>query len=353
MAQDEVLHLSRSLWMDGSGPAADIVLSSRVRLARNLAAHPFPHRADGPAAEKVLAAVAGAKTSLTTPERGYKLFRLSEMDPLDRILLAERHLISPKLADNDRWGGVLVSDDQAVAIMINEEDHLRIQVLFPGLSLENCWELASEIDDKLAEKLDFAYDEQRGYLTACPTNVGTGLRASVMLHLPALVMTRASSRVLGTLGKVGVAVRGVYGEGTEARGNLFQVSNQITLGQTEEEVLQNLTTVAKQIIDQERSARERLYREHKAHLEDQICRAYGILTHARMISSEEAMKLLSQVRLGIDLQVLSHVKPEVINELLIATRPAHLQKLEGKTLNPDLRDQRRAAILRGRLAGGA
>lgn len=339
--------------MDGGGPAADIVLSSRVRLARNLAGHAFPHRASSDTAARVLGTVAENWRVLQGGQRTYAFLPMADVEPLDRLLLAERHLISPQLHGQSEHAGVIVSDDQAVSIMVNEEDHLRIQVLLPGLSLEKGWQLAAGVDDQLSERLDFAFDEQYGYLTACPTNVGTGLRASVMMHLPGLVMTGLAGRVLGSLNKVGVTVRGLFGEGSDARGHLFQVSNQITLGQSEEEILQNLTTVGQQIVQRERSARERLYRDHKERIEDEVCRAYGLLTHARLISSEEAIKLLSKVRLGIDLQVLPHVQPDVFNELLISTRPAHLQRLAGATLQPEQRDRRRAALLRSSLTGGS
>ncbi|HEY8449101.1 MAG TPA: protein arginine kinase [Bacillota bacterium] len=335
--------------MEASGPSADIVLSSRVRLARNLRDFPFPPRLDAEGSREVVAAVAAALTALNrSRERHFELYRLADISALDRQVLVEKHLISPLLAKNE-GGAVILSDDEAVSIMVNEEDHLRIQCLVPGLQLERAWEIADAVDNVLNEVLPFAFSERQGFLTTCPTNLGTGMRASVMMHLPGLVLSEQAGRVLDALAKVGVVVRGIYGEGTQAKGNLFQVSNQVTLGQTEQEIVENLQSVARQLIERERSAREMLYRQWRDHLEDRVCRAYGILMNARVITSEEALKLLSDMRLGIDQKILPHVSPQVFNDLIVATRSGFLQKLAGQELSPAERDRRRAALIRQRL----
>lgn len=355
-SMDRILKQARSKWMEADGPAADIVLSSRVRLARNLADLDFPHLLEGSAAAGLLDKAGKTVTqlngngSLVQKHGAFALVPLASLSPLDRQVLVEKHLISPQLAARGEETGAILSEDEAISIMINEEDHVRIQCLYPGLGLEGAAATAAQIDDSLEAELAYAFDERWGYLTTCPTNVGTGLRASVMMHLPGLVMTRQIGRVLTTLSKVGISVRGLYGEGTEAIGNIFQVSNQVTLGHGEEEIIRNLAGLSRQIIEQERSARERLLNDMKQELEDRVCRAHGILAHARVMASNEAMKLLSDLRLGIDLNLISHVQPGIFNELLVMTRPGYLQRLAGGVLGPAERDIRRAALIRERLS---
>ncbi|MFO7246678.1 MAG: protein arginine kinase [Bacillota bacterium] len=349
MSLDELLKRERSGWMKGDGPAADIVLSSRVRLARNLADTAFPPRLSAAAAAGVVERVQAALPSLSSAlNRRFALFPLKGMSRLDRQVLVEKHLISPLLAKNDA-AAVVLSEDETVSIMVNEEDHLRIQVLMPGLQLEEAWRLADAADDALSRVLNFAYSDDQGYLTTCPTNLGTGMRVSVMMHLPGLVLSQQAGRLLGALPKLGAVVRGMYGEGSEAKGNLFQISNQVTLGQTERELTDNLSSIARQLVEQERSARERLYREMRWQLEDRVCRAYGILTNARLISSDEALRLLSDLRLGIDLNILPHVPPQVFSDLVVATRVGFLQKAASRQLTPQERDLRRATLIRQRL----
>lgn len=344
----------RALWLSGPAPSSDIVLSTRVRLARNLRAYLFPPQMEPSDAQRVVEEVERAVPALARADgAGYRLVHLDRLSPLDRQVLVEKHLISPQHARGAPGTAVVLREDEVVSIMVNEEDHVRIQCLLPGFQVERAWELADRIDDVLQESLEFAYDERLGFLTCCPTNVGTGLRASVMMHLPGLMLTGQAGRVFGGLGKVGVVVRGLYGEGTEAKGNIFQVSNQITLGPSERDIVDNLITIARQLMERERSVRERLYREQKEQLEDRVWRAYGLLTHARVMSSDEAIRLLSDVKLGIDLNILPHVRPEVFTELLVATRPAMLQKLAGETLDARQRDLRRAALIRQRLARAA
>jgi protein arginine kinase len=282
--------------------------------------------------------------------QGAELVRMKDLTDLEKRVLVEKHLISPMLAEESRYGAVLLSKDESVSIMINEEDHIRIQVLFPGLQLEKAWQLANQIDDWLEKHLTFAFDDQHGYLTSCPTNVGTGIRASVMVHLPALAMTQQLSRLLPAITQVGLAVRGIYGEGSEALGQLYQVSNQVTLGQSEEEILSNLQGVVRQIIEHEHVARRRLQEVSPIQLEDRVHRSYGILSHSRIIDSKEAMKRLSDVRLGIDLGLIHGVSANVMNELMVMTQPGFLQQYAGQHLNAEQRDIRRARLIRERLA---
>jgi len=338
-------------WMEGSGPHAEIVITSRVRLARNLAGRPFPHLLDDKGKQGVLAAVASAAGAGAVAQRYGKLtaIQVSELPALDRQILVEKHLISPQHAQPGGGKALLVNGDGSIGIMVNEEDHLRIQCLLPALQLHEAWRTATGVDDALEETLDYAFDEKHGFLTACPTNVGTGLRASVMVHLPGLVMTKQIGRVLSALSQVGLAVRGFYGEGTEAVGNLFQVSNQITLGQGEEEILGNLSAVVKQIIDQERSAREALVREARVQLADRVGRAYGTLQNAHILNSQEALALMSELRLGLDLKLVKGVDTRVLNELLVAIQPASLQGAAGREMQPFERDVHRAQVVRNRL----
>lgn len=337
--------------MEATGPSADIVLSSRVRLARNIEGIPFPHLMNDEQTARVMGlAEEGAKELNRYGFLGrVELFQLSEVSPLERQVLVEKHLISPQQAREVKGKAVAISEDETVSIMVNEEDHLRIQCLFSGLQLAQAWELANRVDDALEGKINFAFSERRGYLTACPTNAGTGIRASVMMHLPALVMTNQAPRVFHTINQLGLAIRGLYGEGTEAKGNIFQVSNQITLGRSEEDIVAHLNGVVTQLIDHERQARAALQKEAGEQLEDRIGRAHGILSSARIMTSDEAMKLISDVRLGIDLGIITNVSQKAMNELLVVTRPAYLQKLAGRELSPFDRDLKRAALIRSKI----
>lgn len=352
MPWNRVVSQPLSKWTEASGPDADVVLASRVRLARNLENFPFPHlMTEAQAREVVNHVELGVREiNLMGVCPPVELYRLAEAPALERLVLVEKHLISKELAQDARGKAVAISGDEAVSIMVNEEDHLRIQVLAPGLDLASAWDLASKVDDALEAKLPYAFHQGRGYLTACPTNVGTGLRASVMVHLPALVLTNQAGRLFNTLGQFGLAVRGYFGEGTEPIGNIYQISNQITLGRSEEEIIDHLNSVVQQVIGHERRAREHLSRQMKAQLEDRVGRAYGILTGARILPSDEAMRLLSDVRLGVELGILRTVEARTLNELMVASRPAFLQKLAGKELSPFERDLRRASLIRQRLS---
>ncbi|NLM52139.1 MAG: protein arginine kinase [Firmicutes bacterium] len=336
-----------SEWMRFSGPDGDIVLSSRIRLARNLRDIPFPYLASDSQTETVLQKIKEASEVLPEIFGPMTFLRMKELSPLERQVLVEKHLISPALAKEQRNSAVILRQDEALSIMINEEDHLRIQCLLPGLQLEKALQLAGQCDDLLEEKLDYAFDEQWGFLTVCPTNVGTGLRASVMVHLPALVMTKQINRILSAIAQVGLAVRGMYGEGSEITGNLVQISNQITLGQAEEEIIKNLYGVTKQIVEQESQARQVLLNESRDQLADRVNRSFGILRHAQLISSQEAMQLLSDVHLGIDLGLIEGVKNKVVlKELMVLQRPANLQMLCGQMLDSMDRDRQRARLIR-------
>ncbi len=351
---EDVTGKALSRWMETRGPEADTVISSRVRLARNVEGMPFPHLMSDEQADEMIRMVAAAFRSAQAGKLGLgggQVYRMSEMSDLDRYVLVEKHLISPNLAQEERKGAVYITPDEAVSVMINEEDHLRIQCLYPGLQLGEALALANKVDDLLESQLQYAWSEKYGYLTACPTNVGTGLRVSVMAHLPALVINNQAGRVFSTVVKLGFLVRGLYGEGTEAIGNIFQVSNQVTLGHSEAETVQNLESVIEQVIGQEKQVRQAMYAEMKEQIEDKVGRAYGILLWSHVLSSQEAMQLLSDVRLGVELGVLKGLPPGVLNELLVAIRPAFLQKTAGRVLDAGERDVRRAEIVRAKLGG--
>ncbi|MEB3103650.1 protein arginine kinase [Ferviditalea candida] len=350
MSLRHFINQALSEWMKGGGPESDIVISSRIRIARNLRKYPFPMMSTGQQSQAVLDEILN---SVDNDEfhsiSKFETIQLADINELERRVLVEKHLISPNLAEESRNGAVILSEDESISIMVNEEDHLRIQVLYPGFQIREAWNLACKIDDILESKLDYAFDEKRGYLTSCPTNVGTGIRVSVMMHLPALVMTQQINRILSAINQVGLAVRGLYGEGSEAIGNWFQISNQITLGQSEEEIINNLYSVARQIIEHERAARERLLADSRPRIMDRVSRSYGILSHAGIIDSKEAAQRLSDVRLGIDLGLIKDVSANVMNELMVMTQPGFLQQYAGKKLSADERDIRRAEMIRGRL----
>ncbi|GGG27106.1 protein arginine kinase [Paenibacillus abyssi] len=338
-------------WMKNDGPDSEIVISSRIRIARNIRNQPFPMLATNQQSREVMEQLTSVANSDELNELGnFDTFVLSDLNELEKRVLVEKHLISPNLANESRGGALILSDSESVSIMINEEDHLRIQCLYPGFQIKEAWELASRIDDIFEHEVDYAFDERRGYLTSCPTNVGTGIRASVMMHLPALVLTQQINRILSAITQVGLAVRGLYGEGSEAVGNLFQISNQITLGQSEDEIIDNLYSVARQIIEHEKAARERIIAESKIRIEDRIRRSYGILSYASIMDSKEAAQRLSDVRLGIDLGLIQSVSPQVMNELMVLTQPGFLQQVFDEKLNAEERDIRRAELIRRYLA---
>lgn len=332
--------LQSSKWMSGFGPDGEIVMSSRIRLARNIQKVPAPFLATGSQLDLVAEQVLAASCLLQMGDLSY--LRIDAVLPLQRQILVEKHLISPLLIKEPHNSAVLLRDDEAISIMVNEEDHLRIQCLLPGLQLEKALDEANHCDDLLEAKLDYAYDERWGFLTTCPTNAGTGLRASVMLHLPALVLTKQINRVLSAIAQVGLAVRGMYGEGSEVAGNLVQISNQITLGQSEAEIVRNLSGVTRQIVEQEAQARQILLNEGRDRISDRVNRSFGILSHSWLMSSQEAMQLLSDVRLGVDLGLISEVPNSILKELMVFLRPACLQAEAGHALEGLDRERERA-----------
>ncbi|QDH20764.1 protein arginine kinase [Saccharibacillus brassicae] len=338
-----------SSWMKAEGQDSDIVVSSRVRIARNLRALPFPLVASEEQAEEVRVRLVEAAEQASGELGTLHAIRLDELNEIDRQVLVEKHLVSPALANESQEAAVVLSDDESLSIMVNEEDHLRIQCLYSGFQVKRAWERATSVDDVLEAYVDYAFDDRRGYLTSCPTNVGTGLRASVMVHLPALVMTHQIGRVLNAVSQVGLTVRGIYGEGSEAQGNLFQISNQITLGQSEIEIVDNLEGIAAQIIEYERQARSRLVAESKIRLYDRVMRSYGILTHAAIIDGKEAAQRLSDLRLGVDLGWIEKLTTTLLNELTILTQPHFLQKTFGATMNAAEKDMYRAQLIRDKL----
>jgi protein arginine kinase len=323
-------------------------MSSRIRLARNLAQFPFPSRADDSTRAEIEDLL---KSRIDRLPVGLKLdyIAVSGLDQLDRQFLVERQLISRELADGTGARGVYLDRQETCGFMINEEDHLRMQVMHSGLDMESAWEQISRMDDQLSERLNYAFHDKLGFLTACPTNVGTGMRVSVMLHLPALVITQQIEKVFRSLQKMGLAVRGLYGEGSQAMGDFYQISNQVTLGRSEEDLVKQVAEVIPVIIDYERQARAYLVKESKKDLHDRVSRAYGILCTAQTISSEETLHLLSSVRLGVYLGLIQDLEIPTINKLFIHTQPAHLQKLRGAELPSADRNVERAMYLQKHL----
>ncbi len=341
MTLDEMVKRHGS-WIE-AGAAEGPVVSSRIRLARNLEDYCFP----GWASEEENHAVwLQLGSFFKDMDASFIPFGMTDIAPLDKEILFERHLISLELAQQEDSCGVFVSPDECLSIMVNEEDHVRIQSLQPGLNLQKAWQTADEIDDKLEAQLTYAFSSKLGYLTSCPSNVGTGLRASVMLHLPGLVLMDEMTPVINGISKIGLAVRGMWGEGTEATGNMFQISNQITLGRKESDVIAHLEQIVHELVEHETNARSRLMETKPILVEDHVSRAFGILSNARLITSGEALNLLSTLRLGLDLGLVDQFSPIELDTLFISTQPAHLQKLEGKELDADGRDVVRAEMLR-------
>jgi protein arginine kinase len=336
-------------WLDASGDHADIVLSTRVRLARNVEGYAFSGRARDGERLRILSQVREALGQLPSSRDGL-LVRVDELDTPDRLLLHERHIVSKELAGLDpnhqpKIGGA-VQVGSGYAVMVNEEDHLRIQAMRSGLDLEQSFAFARTLDEELGQKVPFAYHKEFGFLTACPTNVGTGLRASVLIHLPALVLTKEIGRVLAGLQQVGLTYRGLYGEGSEVIGNFFQISNQTTLGRSEKELLDYLDSVVRHVIDKELEARRVLVRDAGYIIEDKLWRAYGTLRYARSLSFDEAMNFLSGVRLAVGLKLITGLSVYTLNKLLIFSQSAHLSSLEGRTLTEDEAHVVRATFVR-------
>src|SRR5499433_2548904 len=335
-------------WLRGEGPHHQVVISSRVRLARNLRDRPFPGWAKKAERTSILEQIRLHVEALPEMQDAFSE-GLQDLAALDKQVLVERHLISREHAAKSAGSAVVVNRRQTLSVMINEEDHLRMQSIRSGLQLKQAFKLVDKIDTALESKLDFAFDSRLGYLTACPTNVGTGMRASAMLHLPGLVLSELINQVIQAVSKIGLAVRGLYGEGTEAMGNLFQISNQTTLGDKEEEIIARLNKVIETIIEKEHDARQVLIQKKPNTLWDQVGRAYGILTYAHAMSSKEALNLLSIIKLGVDLGAFPEDRRLAIDQLFIDTQPAHLQKSSQQKLSAEERDHMRAEIIRDRL----
>jgi protein arginine kinase len=335
-------------FMAVKGSDSDIAISSRVRLARNFKEVPFPFKMNYEQGIMILNKV---KESFfeDDSQRNFHFIGVNDMNPINKQAMVEKHLISKELAESTGERGVLLREDEKISIMINEEDHLRIQCILPGMQLDHAWELCNKIDSEIEGKNEFAFDKNYGYLTCCPTNIGTGIRTSVMLHLPALSLTGHIKGVLEACSKLGMAVRGLYGENSEASGNMFQISNQVTLGQSEENILRNTQNIASQIIEQERLHRNELYKRNTVKFEDKVFRSLGIFLHARLISLEESMRLISDVMLGVDMGIIKNINRMVLNDLMVIIQPANLQMACGNIQSPETIDTKRAEWIREKL----
>lgn len=339
---ENVFSHPRTSWT-AAGPSQQIVLSSRIRLARNLQKYPMNVFYNEDSSRLVLAEIEKAAQGIAE----LRLFRLDELTEWQKQILFEKHLISREHMEDKPHKALLLNESESVSIMVNEEDHLRIQVLLSGLQLDKAWEEADRIDDLLENQLQYAFHDEKGYLTCCPTNVGTGLRASVMLHLPGLVSAKQAPKIFKTLGQLGLAVRGLYGEGTEATGYLFQISNQITLGHKETEIIQNLTAVTRQLIEKEEEIRRLLFTQTPLEIKDRVGRAYGILKNAVVLNSQESLNFLSDLRLGLDLGILDFdINLEQLNELMVASQPGFLQNQAGQAMESAERDAARAELFK-------
>ena len=344
----ENIFSSAGEWLRGEGPHHQVVISSRVRLARNLNHHAFPGWAKKVERARILEEIKPHIEALPEMQDSYSE-ELQNLTALEKQVLVEKHLISREQAAKGVGSAMIINRKQTLSIMINEEDHLRMQAIRSGLQLKSVFKMIDKVDSQLEAKLDYAFHPTLGYLTACPTNVGTGMRASAMVHLPALVLSEQINQIIQAVNKIGLAVRGLYGEGTEAMGNLFQVSNQTTLGEKEEDIIGRLNKVIETLIEHEQNARQVLLQKNLNTLLDQIGRAYGILTHAYSMTSKEALNLLSFIKLGIDLGFFPDHCREPVDELFMETQPAHLQKTSQQKLSVEERDSLRAEIVRDKL----
>ena len=338
-------------WYEQKETDNGIVISSRVRLARNVKQYPFSIRLDDDKAVELIEKVRKAIQNDRTPlGEQFQFIEVDRLDKSHKLELMEKHIISPVLVEKKQPCGVLVMDDETVSIMVNEEDHIRIQTVYPGENIDEAWDMADKIDNLIEETVEYAYDETLGYLTSCPTNVGTGLRASYMMHLPGLEKTGQIRNVIQAINKFGVTVRGIYGEGTEAMGSIYQISNQITLGKSEEDIIDNLKKVVNIVMEQEKRMRERMLKERKDDFEDKIYRSYGILANARKITAKEAMEYLSNIREGYILNVLDMPKPKrSIYNIMMNIQPGSIQSMFDETLAPEKRDHIRAKYIREQL----
>jgi len=339
---------SPAAWLSGKGNEALVVLSTRVRMARNVAGCKFPTTADSETKERIIGYFDSCITRSEMLADG-QYYKASDISDLDRDFLIERHLISPVFLNVDLTKALYIDPHERVSIMVNEEDHLRIQALSAGLDPQGSYEMAMNYENEINQYLEFEYDPDFGYLTSCPTNAGTGMRVSVLIHLPGLVLTRDIEKIIARITQVGLVVRGFYGEGSDVLGNLFQVSNQNTLGISEEEILKQVTKATEEIIENEAAARQRLIDEAADMIEDKIWRAYGILKNARVLTGDEVMNLLSAIRLGHAMKVIDFIDIAMINEILLLSQPAHLQKYYSQEMDHNRRDFVRAQMVREKL----
>lgn len=324
----------------------DIVMSTRIRLARNLADTRFPISFSD---EEALKVEERLQQAMLTEEQAFSQFKMKDLSKLERQLLVEKHLISPNLAWQSKLGSLFLTEDETLSVMVNEEDHIRIQCLAPAMNLQEAFMRARQLDRYLQQKLHYAYDERYGFLTSCPTNVGTGLRASVMLHLPALTITKKINHLIQMITRLGMAVRGIYGEGSGNSGNIYQVSNQITLGKSSKDILQELESVVEQVIAKEQAARQQLLKQAPVFLEDRVSRALGILRYAKILTSDEAATCLSNVRLGVALKLLPRISQQSLNECMLLMQPGFIQQSVNRTLQPAERDVYRAQLMQSKL----
>lgn len=337
-------------WMYDGDSKVQPLISSRIRIARNIKNTPFPHNLTEEQCKNLIETIEGAFYTSTHMKNEFKTIKLWEKDTNELKSYLEKHLISPNLLKTPNKSAFILNREETVSMMINEEDHIRLQCISSGFNLKEAYEMADKIDSMLEETLDFAFDENLGYLTACPTNLGTGVRASVMVHLPALTMNKEITQVLKALTQVGMTLRGLYGEGSNADGNIYQISNQITLGMSEEEIIANLEAAVGQILEQENRSRELLLSKYKYELEDKIFRSLAMLQSARVLTSKECLDLLSNVRLGLEMSLVEGVDKAIINGLLVNTQPATLQQNIARILNERERDIERAKFVRETLS---
>lgn len=337
-------------WYEQIVPDGDVVISSRVRLARNLETYPFSPKITEEQAVSLVNEVKGICNELSEKDnRKFYACNISTLSDIDKTAMVERHIVSPLLAEKEQTTGLILSEDETISIMINEEDHVRIQAIVGGLNLEKAYEEADLIDDISFEKLHFAYDEKYGYLTACPTNVGTGMRASCMVFLPALSSARLIQKLIEEVGKYGVTIRGIYGEGTKSLGSIYQISNQKTMGISESEIIENLKRIVFQVVKQERKRREYMLSVSADEIQDEVFRSYGVLKYARQISSDDSMTLLSKLKFGMDCGLIKFDREFNIHKLMMGVQPGSLQWTLGKNVGSVTRDQSRAEYIRKEL----
>ena len=342
----QLIQNTSSPWTMGAGEDSDIVLCTRIRLARNFAQYPFPLKQTEETGQAVLADM----SAFCKDHSDLRFYDLNEISPLEKRALVEKHYMSPEHSkDDNHYRGIAVNEDGSVSIMINEEDHLRVQCFAPGLDLDGLWKKANALDDDIERYFDYAFDEKLGYLTCCPSNLGNGMRASVMMHLPGLTLTKRLG-LLDQLSNFGMTVRGLFGEGSQSIGDVYQISNQSTIGQSELDILTNLKSVTQQIMKEERNARNFLKEQNGLRLSDQIWRAYGILSNARYMSSKEALELISLVRLGYHLGYFTQLTSQQVDRLYLEAQPGYLQVAYGQHLDETGRDSYRAERLRETLA---